>query len=72
MTYDPRCELCGRLREPRGCVCQDPGHARRMREHEYRAMPFDGRICPVKPQDVVATTKRERDVYRGGPREIRE
>lgn len=76
---------------------------------DYHAMPFDGRICPIKtcrscgrtigvvgdtfcnacvttadvaafearrrdpgPQDVVATTKRERGVYRGGPKEIRE
>lgn len=67
MTYEPQCELCGRPVEPsRGCVCR----ARVERERFY-ALPFDGRICPIKPQDVVATVERERSVYRGGPREPR-
>lgn len=88
MTYEPKCELCGRPRGPRGCVCVYPFkcelcgmpmpdnracscRSRTMRER-FNALPFDGRICPTKPQDVAATVERERNVYRGGPKEIRE
>lgn len=62
----PHCNsAAGMERDEHGrAYCQDCDRPR----DEFRAMPFDGRICPLKPQNVAADVARDREAYRGGPR----